>query len=112
MSQIIPQELKAKLENGEIFELVDIRDSHSYGEKHIPGASNVPAGEKFVEMLAGIVPDKEAHIILYNDRQEDPSDKEASAALESAGYIAVATLPDGLTGWMNAGYQVEGGQES
>ncbi|WP_101295502.1 rhodanese-like domain-containing protein [Halegenticoccus soli] len=37
-----PEEVRARLEAGEGFDLVDIRDADAYDEAHIPGAENVP----------------------------------------------------------------------
>lgn len=112
MQEVSSPDLKAKHDAGEAFELIDLRDSHAYQEKHIPGAINIAVGPAFATEFQVAVPDKDAMIVLYNEFQEDESDKKSAAALESIGYKNISILPDGLMGWMNAGYQVEFGRES
>ncbi len=112
MIEITPQELKAKLDAKEALTLVDLRDPHAYQEKHIPGALNVSVGAAFAEEFKAVVPDTDAVIVLYNEFKEDTSDTASAALLESLGYKNVSVLPDGLMGWMNAGFQVEFGRES
>ena len=112
MTTLKPEELKAKLDAKEVLTLIDLRPNHDYQEKHIPGAMNVAAGATFVAECSGAVPDKATVIVLYNDLKENHSDQESAAALEAAGYTNVSIVPDGLMGWMNAGFQVEFGRES
>ena len=112
MNTLKPQELKAKIDVGEPLTLIDLRPDHDYQEKHIPGAMNVAAGANFVSECSQAVPDKATVIVLYNDLKENHSDQESAAALEAAGYANVSIVPDGLMGWMNAGFQVDFGRES
>jgi rhodanese-related sulfurtransferase len=112
MTEISPKDLKDKLDAQATLTLVDIRDAHAYQEKHIPGALNVEVGAAFVEEFKEVVPDKDAAIVLYNEFKEDETDKTSAALLESLGYKNISVLPDGLMGWMNAGFQVEFGRES
>ncbi len=57
-------ELKAKMDRGEDFALVDTMPEMYYRHSHLPGAINLPAdevGERAPELL----PDREAEIIVY-----------------------------------------------
>ena len=57
-------ELKAKMDRGEDFVLVDTMPEMYYRHSHLPGAINLPAdevGERAPELL----PDREAEIIVY-----------------------------------------------
>lgn len=112
MNTMTPQELKAKMDAHESLTLVDLRPAHDYQEKHIPGAMNVEAGANFLAAFSAAVPDKATIVVLYNDLKENTADKDSASALEAAGYTSVSILPDGLMGWMNAGFQVEFGRES
>lgn len=44
MKQITPQELKAKIDNGEDFELIDVREIYEYEDYNING-KHIPLGE-------------------------------------------------------------------
>lgn len=44
MKQITPQELKAKIDNGDDFQLIDVRESYEYEDYNING-KNIPLGE-------------------------------------------------------------------
>lgn len=57
-------ELKAKMDRGENFVLVDTMPEMYYRHSHLPGSINLPAdevGERAPELL----PDKNAEIIVY-----------------------------------------------
>jgi rhodanese-related sulfurtransferase len=57
-------ELKAKLESGERFTLVDALPEDAYRAGHLPGANNVPY-DRVRELAPERLPDKEAEIVVY-----------------------------------------------
>jgi hypothetical protein len=58
------EELKAKMDRGDRFTLVEALPEEAYREAHIPGAINVPAG-KVRELAPTMLPDKNADIVVY-----------------------------------------------
>lgn len=106
-----PQELKAAQDAGETITLVDLQDAHSYQHRHIPGAVNVPSTASADECQK-CLPDKDARIIVYGEYDELGKGGEAIEGLKKLGYGNVDRLEGGLMGWMEAGFAVEGGQES
>lgn len=57
-------ELRAKMQRGDTFVLVEALAEHAYRKGHLPGAMNLPRSK--VDALApSLLPDKGAEIIVY-----------------------------------------------
>jgi rhodanese-related sulfurtransferase len=56
------EELKAKMDRGEKFVLVDALSAKHYESSHLPGAVNLPY--EFVDEAETILPDKDADIFF------------------------------------------------
>jgi rhodanese-related sulfurtransferase len=56
-------ELKAKMERGEDFVLLEALPEKSYRRSHLPGAINLPPGQ--TGQAEELVPNKEAEIVVY-----------------------------------------------
>jgi Rhodanese-like domain len=57
-------ELKAKIDQGEHFVLLEVLGPQYYRHSHLPGAIHLPPG-KVDEMAPTLLPDKDAEIVLY-----------------------------------------------
>lgn len=57
-------ELKAKMDGGETFTLVETLPEATYHHAHLPGALNLPP-ERVREFAPRLLPDKGAEIIVY-----------------------------------------------
>ena len=57
-------ELRAKMERGDTFVLLEVLDPKYYRHSHLPGALNLPPG-KVAEMASTLLPDKNAEVVLY-----------------------------------------------
>jgi rhodanese-related sulfurtransferase len=57
-------ELKAKIDRGEQFVLVETLPVEYYRHSHLPGAINLPP-DKVAELAQTLLPDKEADIVVY-----------------------------------------------
>jgi rhodanese-related sulfurtransferase len=57
---ITREELKAKIDQGEDFFLVDTLEEECYRQSHLPGAINLPLEE--IDRTVEVLPDKEADI--------------------------------------------------
>jgi rhodanese-related sulfurtransferase len=64
VEHITRDELKAKMDRGEDFVLVDTMAEMYYRHSHLPGAINLPADE-VRERAAEVLPHKDAEIIVY-----------------------------------------------
>jgi rhodanese-related sulfurtransferase len=59
-ANITREELKAKMDRGEKFVLVDALSAKHYKSSHLPGAVNLPY--EFVDGAETVLPDKDAEI--------------------------------------------------
>jgi rhodanese-related sulfurtransferase len=65
MSAILTRdELKAKMDRGDDFKLVEALETDAYKDWHLPGAINVPAS-RVRELASKMLPDKNADIVVY-----------------------------------------------
>src|ERR1043165_90794 len=97
--------VKRKLDSGERFHLVDVREESEFGRGHLPGAIHLSKGviERDIEKA---VPEKAAPIVLYcggGFRSVLAADN-----LRKMGYTDVISMDGGWRGWNEAGYPVEG----
>ena len=94
-------EVKAKLDRGEKFLLVDVREESEYAKDHLPGATHLGKGiiERDIEER---VPDAKTPIVLYCGGGY----RSALAAdnLQKMGYTNVLSMDGGIRGWREKGY--------
>lgn len=93
-------EVKARLDRGEKFVLVDVREESEYAKDHLPGAIHLGKGiiERDVEER---VPDLNAPMVLYCGG----GFRSALAAdnLQKMGYKNVISMDGGIRGWREKG---------
>ena len=99
--EITIDEVKAKLDRGEKFLLIDVREESEYAADHLPGAVHLGKGiiERDVEER---IPDTGAEIVLYCGG----GFRSALAAdnLQKMGYTNVISMDGGVRGWRDQGY--------
>jgi rhodanese-related sulfurtransferase len=96
--------IKARLERGERFHLVDVREDREWEKGHIPGA--VHLGKGVIERdIENVIPDTDAEIVLYCGG----GFRSALAAenLQRMGYTNVTSMDGGYRGWKDAGHPTE-----
>ena len=106
VKELTVDEVKAKMDRGDKFILIDVREESEYAKDHIPGALSLGKGiiERDIEAR---VPDKEAEIVLYCGG----GFRSALAAdnLQKMGYTNVWSMDGGFRAWKEKGYPLEGG---
>ena len=94
-------EVKQKLDRGDQFLLVDVREESEYAKDHLPGAVHLGKGvmERDVEQK---VPDTSTPMILYCGG----GFRSALAAdnLQKMGYTDVISMDGGIREWREKGY--------
>ena len=94
-------QVKAKLERGEKFHLVDVREESEWAKDHLPEAVHLGKGviERDIEKA---VPQTEALIVLYCGG----GFRSALAAenLQRMGYTNVWSMDGGIRGWREKAY--------
>ncbi|HXH67274.1 MAG TPA: rhodanese-like domain-containing protein [Candidatus Limnocylindrales bacterium] len=93
-------DVKRRMDEGEKFVLVDVREESEWAQGHLPGAIHLGKGiiERDVEQR---VPDAGAKVILYCGG----GFRSALAAdnLQKMGYTNVESMDGGWKGWIGAG---------
>jgi rhodanese-related sulfurtransferase len=96
--------VRQRMEGGERFNLVDVREESEYAAGHLPGAVHIGKGviERDIEKK---IPDTGADIVLYCGGGFRSA--LAADALGKMGYTNVTSMDGGWSGWRAAGYEVE-----
>jgi rhodanese-related sulfurtransferase len=96
-------DVKRRLDRGEPFHLIDVREESEWAAGHLPGARHLCKGiiERDIET---IFPDPDAPLVLYCGG----GFRSALAAdnLQKMGYTNVASMDGGWRGWNEAGLPV------
>ena len=94
-------EVKARLDRGDKFTLIDVREESEFARDHIPGAIHLGKGiiERDIEQA---VPDVATPLVLYCGGGY----RSALAAdnLQKMGYTNVLSMDGGHRGWKEKGY--------
>ncbi len=104
ITQCTIADIKPRIDAGEKFFLVDVREESEYAAGHLPGASHLGKGviERDIEQA---IPDTSAEIVLYcggGYRSALVADN-----LQKMGYTNVISMDGGIRAWSEAGYQAE-----
>jgi rhodanese-related sulfurtransferase len=99
--ELTVEDVKAKLDRGDRFHLVDVREESEWAKGHLPGAKHLGKGiiERDVEQQ---LPDTAAEIVLYCGG----GFRSALAAdnLQKMGYTRVSSMDGGVRDWRQKGY--------
>jgi rhodanese-related sulfurtransferase len=97
-------EVKQRLDAGQNFTLVDVREDNEWERGHLPGAVHLGKGiiERDIEQ---VIPDKSAEIVLYCGG----GFRSALAAdnLRKMGYTNCISMDGGWRAWTAAGFPTE-----
>ena len=98
--EITVEEVKHKLDAGEQFHFIDVREDHEWQADHAAGAQHLGRGiiERDIEKT---VPEHDAEIVLYCGG----GFRSALAAdnLQKMGYTNVLSMDGGVRGWREKG---------
>lgn len=100
------EELKAKIDRGDDFVLVDALGREHFERSHLPGAVNLPL--EFVDDAEEVLPDKDAEIVVYCMNEDCAASSEEVRELEAMGYTNVRHYAAGKQDWIRAGLPTEG----
>ncbi len=106
MRDITREELRAKIDCGDGFVLVDALSVEHYASSHLPGAVNLP--HEFVDEAEKVLPDKDAEIVVYCMNVDCEASGLEARELVEMGYANVLHYAGGKQDWMRAGLPVEG----
>ena len=99
-------DVKNKLDQGQKFLLIDVREDNEWAKDHLPGAIHLGKGiiERDVE---GRVPELDTPMVLYCGGGY----RSAMAAdnLQKMGYTNVISMDGGISGWREKNYPLTKG---
>ena len=102
--QTTVDKIKGRLDGGERFTLVDVREESEYAKDHLPGAIHLGKGilERDIEVK---IPDTSAEIVLYCGG----GFRSALAAdnLQKMGYTNVVSMDGGIREWRDKKYPLD-----
>jgi rhodanese-related sulfurtransferase len=102
--EITVEEVKRKLDAGEQFHFIDVREDHEWQADHAAGARHLGRGiiERDIEKT---VPEQDAEIVLYCGGGY----RSALAAdnLQKMGYTNMLSMAGGIRAWREANYPLE-----
>jgi rhodanese-related sulfurtransferase len=104
--ELTVDQVKQKLDRGESFRLVDVREESEWAKDHLPKA--IYLGKGVIERDAEkVLPDPDAEIVLYCGG----GFRSALAAdnLQKMGYTNVWSMDGGIRGWREKGYPLTKG---
>jgi rhodanese-related sulfurtransferase len=106
VQELTVDQVKAKLDRGEPFHLIDVREESEWSKDHLPQALYLGKGilERDIEKR---LPDTSAAIVLYCGG----GFRSALAAdnLQKMGYTNVFSMDGGIRGWREKGYPLTKG---
>ena len=99
-------DVKAKIDAGEQFVLIDVREESEFAAGHLPGAEHIGKGviERDIEVKH---PETDTPIVLYCGGGYRSA--LAADALQKMGYTNVLSMDGGFRGWREEGLPVTTG---
>jgi molybdopterin/thiamine biosynthesis adenylyltransferase/rhodanese-related sulfurtransferase len=102
--EVSPEQVQAKLRDGEHPLLLDVREKEEFRQGYVPGAVSLPRG--FLEMrVEEVVPDKNTPIVAYC--AGGTRSLLAGRILRELGYTDVVSMRGGFGAWKNHGLAVQ-----
>jgi rhodanese-related sulfurtransferase len=92
-------ELLHKIEDGDLFVLIDALAPMVYAHSHLPGAINLPPSSVNPERLAKRIPDRATEIIVYCSSPECDDSVQTAQRLQALGYANVRHYAGGKNEW-------------
>jgi adenylyltransferase/sulfurtransferase len=93
-TEIDPVEVKAKLDRGEKFQFIDVREPHEYQICNIPGAKLIPLGD-----LPKRVNELDSAVELVAHCKSGVRSGKACDFLRQAGFRKVKNMRGGILAW-------------
>ena len=105
--EVTVDQVKAKLDGGEKFNLIDVREESEWAKDHVAGATYMGKGviERDIEER---LPDKKSEIVLYCGGGFRSA--LAADSLQKMGYTNIYSMDGGIRGWRDRGYPLTPGE--
>lgn len=108
--EISTDRLKAMIDAGEPFLLIDARTKEEYDEAHIVRAVSLP--EKTFDSASPLLPrDKAGLIVIYCNGVKCGKSRKVAAKAAAAGFSALMLYSDGIPVWEERGFPIVAGPD-
>ncbi len=104
ISRTTPEEVRRRLERGEHFQLLDVREPDEVAGGVIPGARHLSRAH-FESRAEDVLPDKDAAIVVYCG--SGVRSAFATRTLHELGYSNVSSMDGGFTRWKDLGFDFD-----
>ena len=104
VNNITVDDVKPRIDRGEQFNLLDVREESEFAAGHLPGAVHMGRGviERDIEKR---FPDTGTELVLYCGGGYRSA--LTAESLQKMGYTNVKSMDGGFRGWTEKGYEVE-----
>jgi rhodanese-related sulfurtransferase len=102
VATISRDELKAKIDHEEKFQLIEVLPAEKFRECHLPAARNMPLA-KIPELAPRMLPDKRTEVVVYCGSWTCSASEDAAQELAAKGYTNVRRYIGGKQDWIDAG---------
>jgi rhodanese-related sulfurtransferase len=98
------EDIKARIDSGERFNLIDVREESEFALARLPGARHLGKGviERDIETF---FPNLDTELVLYCGGGYRSA--LAADALQNMGYTNIIAMDGGFRAWKEAGFQIE-----
>jgi rhodanese-related sulfurtransferase len=107
LPHITADELRAKLDHGDDFVLIDALAPMVYAHSHLPGAINMPPSAVDTIRCAKRMPDLGIEIVVYCANAECDDSVLTAERLQALGYTNVRHYSGGKDEWKKLGLSLE-----
>jgi molybdopterin/thiamine biosynthesis adenylyltransferase/rhodanese-related sulfurtransferase len=102
--QTTPEEVRARREQGEHFQVLDVREPEETANGIVPGARPLSRAH-FESQVEDVLPDKDAEVVVYC--ATGVRSLFAAQTLNELGYSNVSSMKGGFTRWKDLGYNFD-----
>lgn len=107
MVDLISREaLKARIDRGDAFVLLDTLPEAAYRKGHLPGAINIPSDD-IIDDAPRRIPDRDTEVVVYCANGPCKRSRLAAERLVELGYRRVRDYHEGKADWIDADLPVE-----
>lgn len=100
ISETTPEEVSARLERGERFEILDVREDDEVANGAVKGAKHLSRAH-FESRVEDVLPDKDAEVVVYC--AGGVRSAFATRTLQELGYTNTRSMAGGFTRWKDLG---------
>jgi len=101
IAEVTPEEVSERLERGERFSLLDVRENEEVEHGIVPGARHVTRGH-LESLVEDVLTDKDAEVVVYC--AGGVRSAFATKTLTELGYTNVSSMSGGFTRWKDLGF--------